>query len=113
MRLESKKHLEDARQAIGRIGAFVGDHGFDEYCQSELLRSAVERQFEIMGEALSRLSRTEADVLSRIDDCPRIISFRNILIHGYDLVDDPVVWDVIQSDLPRLRRQVEALLMKG
>ncbi|MEQ8766416.1 MAG: DUF86 domain-containing protein [Planctomycetota bacterium] len=112
MRLESKKHLEDVRQAIDKIRAFVGQHDFDAYCESDLLRSAVERQFEIIGEALNRLKKTESAVLDLIDDFQRIISFRNILIHGYDLVDDPIVWDVIQSDLPRLEKQVEELLTR-
>jgi len=75
-----------------------------------LLRSGVERQFEIIGEALSRLSKIEADVASRIGDSKRIISFRNLLIHGYALVDDRVVWDVVQKGLPGLLRDVEPLL---
>ena len=78
-----------------------------------LLRSAVERQLEIIGEALNRLSRTDPPVAQRITDTPRIIAFRNVLIHGYSEIDDGVVWDVINTNLPILREEVEALLRQG
>ncbi len=77
-----------------------------------MLRSAVERQFEIIGEALNRLGRFDEATASRISERKRIVAFRNILIHGYDLVDEQVVWDVVQKDLRGLRREVEMLLLE-
>jgi uncharacterized protein with HEPN domain len=78
------------------------NRNFEDYAGNELLRSAVERKFEVMGEALTRIRRDEPSVLSQIHDHRDIISFRNILIHGYDSIDYRIVWGVIQDDLDRL-----------
>ena len=75
-----------------------------------MLRAAVERQFEIIGEALSQLSRVDSSVFERIRERRRVIAFRNILIHGYADVDDRIVWDVVQVNLPTLLEDVAALL---
>jgi len=110
MRLEAKKLLEDIRYAAQLITQFVTDKHLADYAADPLLQSAVERQFEIIGEALNRLIKTDPAVAEGITHTSRIIAFRNILIHGYDLVDHEVVWDVIETHLPVLLRQVEALL---
>jgi len=110
MQLEAKKLLEDVRQACEEILAFTNSKTFQDYKQDRLLRSGVERQFEIIGEALNRLVKTVPDVANQISHYKRIISFRNILIHGYDVVEDTVVWDVVAKDLPLLYSQVTKLL---
>lgn len=110
MRLEAPKYLFDIQQAAERIARFCGDRNFDDYQADELLRSAVERQFEIMGEALSQLARHDPDVAERIKDYRKIIAFRNILIHAYASVDDRIVWGVIEGDLPALRGSLAELL---
>ncbi|MFQ5808785.1 MAG: DUF86 domain-containing protein [Armatimonadota bacterium] len=110
MRLESMKHLEDMRRAAGLIAQFVAGKDLRDYLADPQLRSAVERQFQIIGEALTRLTKTDAAAAGGISHAARIIAFRNILTHGYDIVDDEVVWDVIETDLPVLRKQVAALL---
>jgi uncharacterized protein with HEPN domain len=110
MQLEAKKLLEDMRQACERILEFTEGKTLSDYMGSALLRSGVERQFEIIGEALNRLTKVEPNVANQIRHYRRVISFRNILIHGYDVVEDPVVWDVITSDLPALHKQIRILL---
>lgn len=110
MRLESKKVLEDIRIAASHVLDFTAGISFDDYANDEMAQSAVERQFEIIGEALKRLSKIDTQTASRIEDYQRIISFRNILIHGYDVVDNTVVWDVVKKDLPKLHEQVRDLL---
>jgi uncharacterized protein with HEPN domain len=92
------------------VQRFTAGETGERYAQSELLRSAVERQFEIAAEALNRLLKLAPDVATRISEYRRIIDFRNLLSHGYDLVDDAIVWDVVMKDVPVLHREVEDLL---
>ncbi|MCX5653065.1 MAG: DUF86 domain-containing protein [Planctomycetota bacterium] len=113
MRPEGKKYLYDIRNAGEHLAEFATGKTFADYAADALLRSAVERQFEIIGEALSQAIKLEPDLASSISEAKRIISFRNILIHGYAAVSNEVVWDVLQKDLPTLRRQVGELLNRA
>ena len=70
----------------------------------------MERNFEIIGEAIKRLARIDPQMADRIGDYRQIIAFRNVLIHGYDLVDHALVWSAIESQVPALLKDVEALL---
>jgi uncharacterized protein with HEPN domain len=110
MQLEVKKCLEDVRQAAELIAQFTAGKSFAEYETDVLLRSGVERQFEIIGEAANRLTKINNVVAAGLPEASRIVAFRNILIHGYDIVDNNVVWDVIQYKLPALREHVARLL---
>jgi uncharacterized protein with HEPN domain len=112
MQLESKKLLEDMRQACEHILEFTENKTLSDYAGDELLHSGVERQFEIIGEALNRLAKVDINIAGQIPHYERVISFRNILIHGYDIVEDAVVWDVVAKDLPLLHSQVVKLLSK-
>ncbi len=82
----------------------------DDYTRNRMLRQSVERNFEIIGEAIRRLAQRDPATAPRITGHARIIAFRNLLIHGYDLVDHRVVWEVIQRDVPVLLAEVVALL---
>ncbi|MBI5118860.1 DUF86 domain-containing protein [Candidatus Poribacteria bacterium] len=110
MRLEAKKYLEDIRQAAELLQQFTRGKTFHNYIADPLLRSGVERKFEIIGEALNKLSRIAPLVVESITESRRIIAFRNMLIHGYNAIDDKVVWDIVETKLPALAREVEALL---
>jgi len=110
MRLEAKKLLFDVRQASELIESFVRGRSFEDYLHDPMLRSAVERQFEIMGEALKRLAKTDPEVASQIPDHRRVIDFRNVFSHGYDLVLDEVVWGILVEHLPTLSATVLQLL---
>jgi uncharacterized protein with HEPN domain len=110
MRREVRKYLHDIQRAAMLLQDFTRGRTFEGYAGDPLLRAAVERKFEIVGEALSRLAKIDAEVAARISEHRRIIGFRNLLIHGYADVDDSVVWDILESKLPLLTREVEALL---
>ena len=73
-------------------------------------RSAVERQLEIIGEALNQAIQHNPAVSGMISNSSRIVSFRNRLIHGYATVSDEVVWGVLETSLPVLFREVKGLL---
>lgn len=112
MRLEAKKYLFDIRQASERIAEFTAGKRFEDYQTNAMLRAAVEREFEIIGEALAKLIRLDPSFAAQITEHRRVVAFRNILVHGYADVDDRVVWDVVETKLPVLRREVETLLRK-
>ena len=82
----------------------------ERYCQERWLRRAFEREFEIVGEALSRLSKLDPDVAKQIPELRQVVDFRNRIIHGYDAIDDEIVWKAIQRDVPPLRARLAALL---
>lgn len=102
--------LFDILEAGQRVGRFVAGRGYDDYVGDELLRAGVERQFEIMGEALTRLKRLDPMMQSGIREHERIVAFRNVLIHGYAEIDDAVVWSVLADKLPHLLEDAQRLL---
>ena len=110
MRLESKKYLFDIQQAAKSITEFTRNKQFSDYERDAMLRAAVERQFEIIREALRRLAKEDATTTALISEHARIIAFRNILVHGYADIDDRIIWDIVLSKLPTLLREVESLM---
>ena len=110
MRLESRKLLKDMLGAATAINEFTDGKTWDDFASSRLLRSGVERQFEIVGEALTVLLKGDPETGRRISDFRRIVSFRNVLIHGYSKVNDAVTGKVVQEDLPVLMKELADLL---
>jgi uncharacterized protein with HEPN domain len=110
MRLEAKKYLFDIQRAAALIAEFTSGLSLEEYQTRPMVRAAVEREFEIVGEALAQLAKVDMAVADRISDRRRIVAFRNILVHGYADVDDQLVWDVITTKLSTLQEEVNALL---
>lgn len=102
MQPESRALLWDAHRAAELIRTFVDGKEWTDYVDDVMLRSAVERQFEIVGEAFNRLARVDAETAEQIADLPRIVAFRNVLIHGYATIDDAIVWQVAIDRLPHL-----------
>ena len=110
MKDEILAHLHDILQAGRAIKEFISGRTFEVYVSDELLHSAVERKFEVMGEAINRIKRDEPELLLQIRNHRDIISFRNILVHGYDAIDDRIVWGVMEEDLDSLIEDVNKLL---
>lgn len=92
---DPQKHLFDILQACELIEDFAKAKTLDQFKNDALLRSAVERQFQIIGEALAQLLRRHPDLASKVTDYQDIINFRHILVHGYDRIEDDVTWGVI------------------
>jgi uncharacterized protein with HEPN domain len=107
------KYLWDVQRAVERINRFIAGRTFDDYLADDMLSAAVERQFEIIGEALVRLRRIAPDVIALLPDVPEIIGFRNVLVHAYGDVDSKEVWGTVENDLPRLRAAVANLLRQA
>jgi uncharacterized protein with HEPN domain len=110
MQRDPRAWLWDVRESAAAIETFVVGLDAHRYAQHELVHSAVERKFEIIGEALNQLSKAAPELASRIPHLPQIVAFRNQLIHGYALVDHATVWGVIQYSLPELKACVSELL---
>ncbi len=110
MTVETKKLLLDVREAGQSILDHTASKSLAEYAADRFFRRAVEREFEIIGEALNRLARLDPATAGHITEIRRIVDFRNRLIHGYDSIDDEVVWGVSEKHLPQLVQEVSALL---
>lgn len=105
-----RKHLYDIVDAGNAISTFTSEMTEDEFLASELVQSAVERKFEIIGESLNRIAREDEEVLVTVSDYRRIIGYRNILAYGYDAIDQRIVWDAVQNHLARLLQEISELL---
>ena len=108
--LEVRKYLFDIAQACEMLAQFCSGKTFADYAGDAMLRSAVERQLEIIGEALHHAIRLDPSLAAHISEIRRIVALRNRLIHAYASIASEVVWGILEIGLPTLRREVEALL---
>jgi len=106
---EIKKYLYDIQESICSIENYLGaQRNFNIYVENKMLRRAVEREFEIIGEAMSRIDKLYPDI--SISSKHQIIGMRNRVIHGYDKIDDGIIWGTIVRHLPDLKIEIEKLL---
>ena len=110
---DPRVYLSESIEAAERITSFVHGRSLTDYESDVMLRSAVERQFEIIGEALRRLEDVSHDVASLISSRRRIIAFRNQLAHGYFAIQHDVVWAITQNDLLRLIDELRLALARS
>ena len=104
-------YLLDILNSIESIEEYLGeDRNFKKYESSKLLRRAVERELEIIGEATNRILKIDSTI--DISNTRRIVDLRNFVIHAYDSVDDVIIWGILIKDLPLLKKQVQKLLEK-
>ena len=102
--------MSDAVRAAEDIGALIGDMTEDQFVADLRTQRAIERSFEIVGEALSRLAREFPEIAERIPEHRRVIDFRNVLAHGYDVVDPRLVYGLARTRLPALLTAMRAAL---
>jgi uncharacterized protein with HEPN domain len=107
---DSRSYLWNVLHSAKAIAGFVSGVDVETYETSEIVHSAVERKFEIIGEALNLLAKADPDLAAKISGFKQMIAFRNLLIHGYASVDHGRVWSIIMDDLPKLLDTVEKLL---
>jgi len=109
MELKIQKYLYDIITSINSIYEYLGENrDFNEYSENKLLRRAVERELEIIGEASNRILKLDNEF--PIDNARKIVDLRNWVIHGYDKVDDVIIWGILSNHLPKLKEQVENLM---
>ncbi len=109
MKLEIKKCLFDINTSIDSIYEYLdGERNFFEYQRNKLLRRGIEREIEIIGEAMNRILRIDPSFI--IENSRQIIDTRNWVIHGYDKVDDVIIWGIISNHLPKLKKEIEDYL---
>lgn len=109
---DARAYLWDVAGAAEAIERFVAGRDAQAYAADEIVHSAVERKFEIIGEALGQLAKLEPALAARIPDLKEIVAFRNLLIHGYAVVEHARVLAIARSSLPDLRSVVAALLVE-
>ena len=110
MRRDPRCYLWDIQQAVEAVLEYVSGKTFIDYEEQRMLRSAVEREFVLIGEAMSRLAHDDEPIVVQITGYRKIIDFRNIIAHDYDDVRNDIVWAVIEGDLQTLLIEVTGLL---
>ncbi len=106
-------YIWDVLEAAALLGEFIGGKSLEEYVEDVFLRSAVERQLQIVGKALAQPSRRDPDTAKAIPELPQVVAFRNILVHRYADVDNELVWGILKTSLPALRDRLQPWLEEG
>jgi uncharacterized protein with HEPN domain len=104
------KLLYDIKLSLDDIESYFETESktFENYQKNSLLKRAIERNLEIIGEAMNRILKEDPDF--PIDNARRIIGLRNQIIHGYDSVSDENIWAIISLHLPKLKAEIETLI---
>jgi len=106
------KLLYDVKLAIDEIDSYFETESktYENYKSNSILKRAIERNLEIIGEAMNRLLKENPEFT--IENGVRIIGLRNQIIHGYDSVSDENIWGIITLHLPKLKSEVNSLINK-
>jgi uncharacterized protein with HEPN domain len=105
-----RQRLFDVLRSCQAIGRYTAGLDFAAYERSDMVRDAVERRLGIIGEALNQALATEPELGHRMPELREIVGLRNRIIHGYNEVDDRIVWDIVQNELPALNVRIAELL---
>jgi uncharacterized protein with HEPN domain len=109
MEIEIKKYLFDIQESIDSIEKYLGNkRDFKVYTADKMLRRAIEREFEIIGEAMNRIEKLDSTL--NISSKKQIINMRNRVIHGYDKIDNEIIWGTIVRHLPTLKIEIGNML---
>lgn len=109
MQLDLMKNLHDIVESIDSVEEFIaGMSSYSEFRNNKLVKRAVERELGIIGEAVNRIKKDHPEV--SLKNARKIIDLRNWVVHGYDKVDDAIIWGVVKKHLPNLKEQVLELM---
>lgn len=103
---QPQKYLYDALNSCEFLLSFTANRGIGDYENDRAFRSAVERELQIIGEAIMQLDRVAPKIAETIPDHRLIIGFRHVLVHAYDSLRPQVVWKVVTDELPKLKRSI-------
>lgn len=100
------KWLYDIKEAISEIESYFTDlpKDFNKYKSNTILKRAVERDLEIIGEAVNRIIKENPDI--KIQNAKKIIGLRNQIIHAYDNISDENIWSIINKHIPKLKNEI-------
>ncbi len=109
------KWLYDIKLAIDEIDSYFEkeEKNFFEYQKNTMLKRAVERDLEIIGEAMNRILKRDDLFIKKIKEAKSIIGLRNQVIHAYDSISDENIWSVLITHLPKLKFEIEELIFKN
>ena len=105
--------VEDAVRACELISQFIQGMSEEDFYSDAKTKAAVEREIEIIGEALNRMKAIDPELLAKIDNWKEIIGFRNVIAQGYDVVEDAIIWESVINDLPLLHKQLKEMSTNG
>ena len=111
MKRDPRPYLHDVSEAAARLSDMIAKKSLDDYIDDIMLRSAVERQLIVIGEALYQLRMYFPDIARRIPDSHRFITFRHVLVHSYNQVEPEVGWGLMETGLERMRKGAEHALV--
>jgi uncharacterized protein with HEPN domain len=107
---DTRAYLADVIEACDAITVAGAGLDLASYERNRLVRSSIEREFIIIGEAIAALARIAPEIFGAITRARRVVNFRNRLTHEYATVDDALVWAIVEHDVPLLRRECAAFL---
>jgi uncharacterized protein with HEPN domain len=110
MKLEIKTWLYDILQSIEEIESYFADKPkrFEDYLADKKTQRAVERNLEIIGEAVNRILKDDPEF--KLENAQKIIGANNRIIHGYDRISHDVIWSIVINHLPSLQVEVSKLI---
>ncbi len=109
MTREIKKYLFDIHSSIESINSFIGvKKDFFEFQNNTLVNRAVERELQIIGEAINKIIKIDQSI--SITNARKIVDLRNFIIHSYDKVSEEIIWSIIIKDIPILEKEINAVL---
>ncbi|ARN56308.1 DUF86 domain-containing protein [Sedimentisphaera salicampi] len=109
---DPRKYLFDIADSCQFLIEFTSNRKLDDYKKSRAFRSAVERELQIIGEAMAQLDRVSPQTSEKISEYRNIIAFRNIIVHGYDKLNPETVWDIIVEKIEPLLKQTNTAMQE-